>query len=75
MKVLFRFWLRRLAFTICAAAAMLLAINSYRYGYSQSVLMDTWFWAVVTGLCAATLSTYWAYSRHCKQLKKRESEQ
>ena len=75
LKMLFRFWLRRLAFTFCAAAILLFVVNYSRYGISQTMLMDTWLWAVLTALLAATLSTYWAYTRQCKVLKNKNANE
>ena len=75
LKILFRFWLRRLAFTFCAAAILLFGINYFRYGISQPMLIDTWLWAVITALFASSLSTYWAYTRQCKVLKNKNANE
>lgn len=73
LRVLFRFWLRRLLSTFLMAAVLLFLVNYYRYGISESTLTDTWLWAILTALLASTLSTYWAYTRQCKVLKNKNT--
>lgn len=69
-KILFRFWIRRFVFTFSMAMIALFCWNYYRYGLSQNMLINTWVWALLAAIVSSSLSTYWAYSRQCKVLKK-----
>lgn len=69
-RVLFRFWVRRFIFTFSAAIVMLFCWNYKNYGLSQNMLINTWVWALLAAIVASSLSTYLAYARQSKVLKK-----
>ena len=73
-RMLFRFWVRRFIFTFSAALIILFVWNFNRYGLSQNMLINTWIWALLAAIVSSCLSTWWAYTRQCKVLKKYENK-
>lgn len=69
-KMLFRFWMRRFIFTFSVAMVTLFCWNYNRYGLSHNMLINTWVWALLAAIFSSCLSTYWAYTRQCKVLRK-----
>lgn len=69
-KVLFRFWVRRFIFMFSVALVGLFCWNYNRYGLSQNMLINTWVWALLAAIVAASLSTYFAYAFKRKTVKK-----
>ncbi|MET0357705.1 MAG: hypothetical protein ABW044_13065 [Cellvibrio sp.] len=70
--VLLRFWLRRFTFTFAAALMMLFYWNYTHYGFTQNVIINTWIWALVAAIITSCLSTYLAYLRARKAMKKNQ---
>ena len=72
--VLLRYWLRRFTFTFIAAVMMLFYWNYTHYGLTQNMLINTWSWALVAAAIASSLTTYLAYRRQRKAIKKAEEK-
>jgi hypothetical protein len=72
--VLLRFWLRRFTFTFAAALLMLFYWNYTHYGFTRNVIINTWTWALVAAVITSSLTTYLAYLRARKVLKKAEKK-
>jgi hypothetical protein len=68
--ILFRFWVRRLAFTFCVAVLVLFAVNYVQHGLSRNMLINTWSWALAAAMVSSLLSTYFAFIRIDKKAKK-----
>jgi len=72
--VLLRYWLRRFTFTFIAAAVMLFYWNYTHYGLTQNMLINTWSWALVAATVASSVTTYLAYRRQRKAIKKAQEK-
>ena len=72
--VLLRFWLRRFTFTFAAALIMLFYWNYTHYDFTQNMLINTWTWSLVAAIITSCLSTYLAYRRQRKAIKKAEEK-
>ncbi|RYY02720.1 MAG: hypothetical protein EOO53_10740 [Gammaproteobacteria bacterium] len=72
--ILLRFWLRRFVFTFAAALVMLFYWNYTHYGFTENVLINTWGWSLVAAIVTSFISTYLAYLRGKKVLKKAEEK-
>lgn len=72
--VLLRYWLRRFAFTFIAAVMMLFYWNYTHYGLTQNMLINTWSWALAAATIASSVTTYLAYRRQRKAIKKAEQK-
>jgi hypothetical protein len=73
-RILFRFWVRRFIFMFSVALIALFCWNYKGYGLSQNMLINTWVWALLAAIVSSSISTYWAYTRQCKVLKKYSNE-
>ena len=72
--VLLRYWLRRFTFTFIAAVVMLFYWNYTHYGLTQNMLINTWSWALVAATVASSVTTYLAYRRQRKAIKKAQEK-
>lgn len=72
--VLLRFWLRRFTFTFAAALIMLFYWNYTHYSFTQNMLINTWTWSLVAAIISSCLSTYLAYRRQRKAIKKAQEK-
>jgi hypothetical protein len=64
--ILVRFWLRRFALVFVLAGIGLGAVEAMRRGLAGLPYGSVLGWSATAALLAASLATWWAWSRQCR---------